>query len=157
MIKIFIISFVILLIDIISKRLVINYMFPDMSISIIDNFFSITYARNTGVAFSFLDGYVDLIVLMTLVILVIIFKYIKNNVNNVIEEIGYSFIIGGAIGNLIDRIIYGYVVDFFDFNIFGYNFPIFNLADSFIVIGVFILIFSSFREVGDKDEISSRK
>ena len=68
--------------------------------------------------------------------------------------VGYSFIIGGAIGNLIDRIMYGYVVDFLDFKIFGYNYPIFNLADTFIVVGMFILIIISFREVGDKDGIS---
>ena len=157
MIKLFIISFIILIIDIISKRLVISYMFLDMSISVIDNFFSITYARNTGVAFSFLDGYVDLIIVMTIVVILLIFKYVKDNINNNIDLFGYSFIIGGAMGNLIDRIVYGYVVDFLDFNIFGYNYPIFNLADTFIVIGVGILIFNSFREVGERDEVNSRK
>ena len=153
----FIISFIILVIDIISKRLVINFMLESESINIIDGFFRITYAKNKGVAFSFLDGYIGFIILMTVIIMFIIFKYIKNNVNNKFEKIGYSFIIGGAIGNLLDRIIYGYVIDFFDFNIFGYNFPIFNIADTFIVIGVFILGLISFREVGDKNGVSSKQ
>lgn len=154
--KMFIISFVILILDIISKRLVINFMFENESISVIDNFFRLTYAKNEGVAFSFLDGHVSFIILMTIIVIYLIFKYVRNNINNNIEVVGYSFIIGGAVGNLIDRIMYGYVVDFFDFNIFGYNFPIFNLADTFIVVGVFILCIVSLREVGDKNGVSSK-
>lgn len=154
--KIFIISFIILVVDIISKRLIISSMIERESINIINNFFSITYARNTGVAFSFLDGYVDLIVIVTLIIIVMMFMYIKNNIRNNIEVVSYSLVIGGAVGNLLDRIIYGYVVDFLDFNIFGYKAPIFNLADTFIVIGVMMLIIFS-RENGGKNEVNSRK
>lgn len=155
--KMFIISFVIMVLDIVSKRLVINFMFENESISVIDDFFRLTYAKNKGVAFSFLDGHVSFIILMTSIIIYLIFKYVRNNISNNIEIVGYSFIMSGAVGNLIDRVIYGYVVDFFDFNIFGYNFPIFNLADTFIVVGVFILFIVSFREVGDKDGISSEQ
>ena len=68
MIKIFIISFIILVIDIISKRLVVNFMLEEESISIIDNFFRLTSAKNTGVAFSFLEGYLGIIILMTIII-----------------------------------------------------------------------------------------
>ena len=155
--KIFIISFIILIIDIISKRLVVNFMFPDMSISIIDNFFSITYAKNEGIAFSLLDGHVNFIVIMSIIVIFIMIKYIKDNVVNKLDSIGYSLVIGGAVGNLLDRIIYGYVIDFLDFKIFGYNYPIFNFADTFIVIGILILIISSFREVGDRNDVNSRK
>ena len=94
MIKMFIISFIILVIDIISKRLVVNLLIENECINIIDNFFKITYVKNTGVAFSFLDGYVGFIILMTIIILFLIFKYIKDNVSDNIEVIGYSFIIG---------------------------------------------------------------
>lgn len=154
--KIFIISFIILVIDIISKRLVIGSLMKSESISIIGDFFRITYAENTGVAFSLIEGYVDFIIIMTVIVIMMIFKYIKSNNIGKFEEIGYSFILGGAIGNLLDRVIYGYVIDFLDFNIFGYDFPIFNIADSFIVIGVLILGIISFREVGEKNEVSSR-
>lgn len=153
--KIFIISVIVLLIDIVSKRLVINFMDLNSSIDIIDNSFSLTYVENTGVAFSFLEGYVWLVILATIVILFMMFKYIKNSVSNKLEMVSYGFIIGGAVGNLLDRIIYGYVIDFLDFNIFGYNFPIFNLADTFIVIGVFRLII--FGRNGESNEVSSRK
>lgn len=155
--KIVIISLIALIIDIISKRLVINFMFPDMSINIISNFFSLTYAKNEGIAFSLLDGKVDFIVIMSVIIIGMLIKYLKDNKVEKVEQIAYGLLIGGALGNLLDRILYGYVIDFLDFNIFGYHYPIFNFADTFIVIGILILIIFSFREVGVKNEINRRK
>ena len=153
--RIFIISFFVLLVDIVSKRLVVNFMSEFESISIIDKFFSLTYVKNTGVAFSMIEGNVSLIVVITSVILFMLFKYIKDNSVSKIEVIGYSMVIGGAIGNLIDRVVLGYVIDFLEFNFWGYGFPVFNLADTFIVIGVMILIL--FGRNGEDNEVSSRK
>ena len=124
--KIIPISIITLIIDIISKQLVINFMLEHQSITIIKNFFYITFAQNTGVAFSALEGKVPLIIIVTSIIIILILKYIKSTNPNKSEIICYGLIIGGAIGNLIDRIIYGYVIDFLDFNIFGYNFAIFK-------------------------------
>lgn len=146
--KIFIISIIVLLIDVVSKRLVINFLIENESFKIIDNFFSLTYVKNTGVAFSMIEGYVWLIIIATIIILFMLFKYIKEGISNNCELVSYGFIIGGAVGNLVDRIFYGYVVDFFDFNIFGYQAPIFNIADIFIVVGVLMLIL--FGRNGDK-------
>jgi signal peptidase II len=141
-----------LLIDIISKLLVINLMNEYESIKVIENFFSLTYVKNTGVAFSLLDGMGILIIIVTIVILYFLGKYLWNNKVSKIDSIGYGLIIGGAVGNLIDRVVYGYVIDFFDFKIFGYDYPVFNLADTFIVIGVIILLFFSGRSgLDDKD------
>ena len=68
-----------------------------------------------------------------------------------IEIIGYSLLLGGAIGNLIDRIVYGYVIDFLDFYIFKYDFPIFNVADIGIVVGIILLLVSMILEVYKND------
>ena len=152
--KLFIISIIVLLIDIASKRLVINLLIENQSFKIIENFFSLTYVKNTGVAFSMIEGYVPLIVIATIIILFMLFKYIKDGINNSVELVSYGFIIGGAVGNLIDRVIMGYVVDFFDFNILGYQAPIFNVADIFIVVGVLMLII--FGRNGDKYEVNSK-
>ena len=152
--KIILISILVLIVDIITKQLIVNFMIEHQSISIIKNFFSITYAKNTGVAFSFLEGKVPLIIMMTSIIIFIILKYIKSTNPSKIERICYGLVLGGAIGNLLDRIIYGYVIDFLDFNIFGYSYPIFNLADTFIVIGIFILIIFSLIESRNKNEVN---
>ena len=63
-----------------------------------------------------------------------------------LECLSYGMIIGGIVGNLLDRLIQGSVIDFLDFKIFGYDYPIFNLADSFIVVGIIILFIASIRK-----------
>ena len=93
-----------------------------------------------------LEGKVPMIILITLIIIFLLLTSLKKNCKNKIEVIGYSLVIGGALGNLSDRIRYGYVIDFLDFNIFGFDFPIFNLADSFIVIGIFLILITNFKE-----------
>lgn len=73
------------------------------------------------------------------------YKYTKKQTNpNKLAILSHGLLLGGIIGNLIDRIIYGYVIDYLDFMIFNYNFPIFNLADTFIVIGCIILVINSY-------------
>ena len=144
--KIILISILTLIIDIFTKQIVLNTLIEDQSITIIKDFFSITFAKNTGVAFSFLEGRIPFIIIMTTIVIFFILKYLKTTTINKYESICYGLIIGGAIGNLIDRIIYGYVIDFFDFNLLGYSFPIFNLADTAIVIGVIILFIISLIE-----------
>ena len=138
--KIFIIALITIAIDITSKLLISNLMLEEESINIIPNFFSITYAKNTGVAFSLLEGSRIPIIIITILIIVVVFKYIYNKRIIPQEQLAISLILGGAIGNLIDRIIYGYVIDFLDFKLGNYNYPIFNIADSAIVIGVIIYI-----------------
>ena len=93
---------------------------------------------------------------MTTTIIIIILKYLKTINPTKGESIAYGLVIGGAIGNLIDRIIYGYVIDFLDFNIFGYSYPIFNLADTFIVIGIILLFIFSIIESRNQNENNKR-
>lgn len=88
------------------------------------------------------SGFTILLILIGLFVLFYIHKYLLKEVTTKLEIVGYSFIIGGIIGNLFDRIVYGEVIDFLSFKIFNYYFPIFNLADTFICIGIFLIIIS---------------
>lgn len=138
---IYIVIIIFLIIDIISKLIVSRVCTLNNSVSVINNFFSITYTHNYGGAWSLFSDSTILITVISIIVIIGIIIYLsKKKINNKIESLGYSFLLGGAIGNLIDRIIYGYVIDFLDFNIFGYNFPIFNIADMGIVIGIFLII-----------------
>ncbi len=144
-----ILTIVFLVVDIVSKLIVSNLMDIHDSIIVIKDFFYITYVRNTGAAWSMFAGKTWLLIIVSLMIIGFICFYIyKNKPKSKIEMVGYSLVLGGAIGNFLDRVIYGYVIDFFDFYIFGYNYPIFNVADIFIVIGVMILAICVWR---DKD------
>lgn len=149
--KILPISLLLVVIDQVVKILVINKMALQQSIIVINNFFNITYVRNTGAAWSILSGNVLLLIMISVIALGVIYYYlIKDKELNKIDIISYSMLIGGIIGNLIDRVVHGYVIDYLDFKIFNYNFPIFNIADTLIVISIIIigisLIVGEYRE-----------
>lgn len=99
------------------------------------NYFSFT--KNYGAAFGFLQGYRLLFVAVAVIVVFLIFKY-KNKLNN----LALGLLLGGTIGNLIDRLVYGYVIDFINLGFW----PSFNLADSFSVIAAFILIYKHWRD-----------
>lgn len=152
MVTTIIISIILLCIDQISKLLVVNLLTKTDSIAIIKNFFYLTYINNDGAAFSILVGKRVLLILIAVLVIVMLIRYIKkNNIQNKLELVSISLIIGGSLGNLIDRVVRGYVIDFLDFKIFNYNFPIFNLADTFIVIGVFLLLLKEIRKENNLD------
>lgn len=140
--KTIIFSALIILIDQIIKFFISNMNVLE-SITIIPNFFSITYIQNTGAAFSILNGNTILLIIISFIILFFLYKLVLKNSNNQITSI---LLLGGIIANLIDRIFRGYVVDYLNFNLLGYNFPIFNLADICIVIGTIMLIFQTLVE-----------
>lgn len=140
MISIFLIGILFLLIDIISKQLVLYFMVENQTIQIIPHFFSLTYVKNTGVAFSMLEGNILFILLMSVIVVGVLVYFAKSKRNGRLEKICYSMILGGALGNFLDRIFYGYVIDFLDFTLFGFKMAIFNVADVLIVCGVFLLI-----------------
>lgn len=143
-------SILLLCLDICSKQLVVRFMDVGQSISIIPRFFSLTYVKNRGIAFSMLEGNLVFIIFLSLLIIGGIFFSIRFKKLSWGESFCYALIVGGAIGNLIDRVIYGYVIDFFDFTLFGYEMAIFNVADIFIVLGVFLLLFMEFWKGRDK-------
>ena len=138
-------SLVFLMIDLLVKIIVINFMRLYDTIRIIPSFFNITYVRNTGAAFSILEDSRIFFIVITFVALIVIYLLLKDKVLNKYQTFLYSMLIGGIAGNLVDRIIYGYVIDYLSFNIFSYSFPVFNIADSFIVISVVLLILNEMR------------
>ncbi len=153
----FILSFVFLAVDQILKIFIINNIEPSNSIKIVNNLLYITFVKNEGAAFSILQGGRIIFIVLSILVLIIMLKYIFNDKNiRKIEMISYSLLIAGIVGNLIDRVIYGYVVDFIDIYLLGYNFPIFNIADMCIVIGAIILA-STYMTRGEKDEINKRR
>lgn len=144
---IIILSIIFIIIDQVSKIIVVNNLTNNKSIEVIKSFFYLTYTNNKGAAFSILTGRRILLILVALIVIGVLIYYVrKNKIEGKVNKIALSLVIGGSIGNLIDRILRGAVIDFIDVKIFGYNFPIFNLADTFIVIGVFLLIIEMFRK-----------
>lgn len=135
-----------LLLDIVSKYLVSEFMIFNQSIVLIDNLFKLTYVKNTGAAWSIFASNTFFIIFVSLLIIIALIYYIyKSNSLKFFEKLSYSLILGGALGNFFNRIFCGYVIDFIDLNIFDWNYPIFNLADTFIVSGVVLLLIGTWR------------
>lgn len=115
---------------------------PKGSVTIIKNFFKLTYVENRGGAWGVFGGNLWLFIIITIAALAFMFYLMKDFdlKNNTFYSIALVLVIAGAIGNFIDRVIFKYVTDFLDFYIFGYDFPVFNVADICITIGVFMLL-----------------
>ena len=145
-----IIGIIIICIDQLTKNLVQVF---DADVNIINNFLRIKYVQNTGAAFSMFKGYTTILILVSIVLLVLVYNLMFSYKETKLNNLSFGLIIGGIIGNLIDRIFFQCVRDFIDINIF--NFPIFNIADMAIVFGIVLLLISSFME--EKNEHSSRK
>lgn len=142
------VSFLALILDQISKIAVDNSMRLYESISIMP-FFNLTYVHNTGAAFSFLahaGGWQRwLFAGLALVISIAIGIWIRRlKSQEVLLAVALSLVLGGAVGNLIDRVAYGYVIDFLDVYYQSWHWPAFNIADSAICIGVFLMLLESF-------------
>jgi signal peptidase II len=125
-------------VDQLTKALVKMHMAPNQSIPVIDNILHLTYVQNTGAAFSLLKGRVFFFVVVSFaVIAVIVYYLIRLPKEKKLFKFTLALVLGGAFGNLVDRLRFGYVVDFIDFRIW----PVFNVADSAVVIGVLLLLY----------------
>lgn len=133
------ISVITIIIDQLIKLFIKTNITKD--IVIIPKIFKITNVINTGAAFSILRNNNTLLILITIIILVLLNYYIKkNNIENDYFELG--IILGGIVGNLFDRLLYNGVIDYIEIS----NFPVFNLADSLIVLGIILLIIKEFKK-----------
>jgi len=138
--KIYIFSLIIFIIDFVSKIIIQKCFSLYESIILIPHFLNLTYVKNNGAAFSMLSGNQLFLIFISILVLGGLFYYLKKEKLTNLKIIYYSLLIGGILGNLFDRIVYNSVIDFLDFKIFNYDAPVFNLADTFIVIGVLLII-----------------
>lgn len=139
------------LLDQLTKIQIENNFFVGDTIGIISNFFHITYVQNRGIAFGVFQGKINAISIATTIAIIGIIIYFFKNFKKieVIERIAYMAIISGAIGNMIDRIFRGYVVDMLDFRgIWQY---VFNLADVYINIGVALIFLDILLKLKNKE------
>jgi len=150
--RLFIIAALVIIADQLSKYLVASFMEVGQSITVIRNFFSVTYVRNPGAAFGMLPYQTAFFIVITVVVVIFILYYYRVLAeNHKWLRFGLALQLGGALGNLIDRIREGYVVDFIDFTIWP---PVFNLADSAIVIGIAVFLIAFWRDFELKGERS---
>jgi signal peptidase II len=143
-VRLFIIAAVIIAIDQATKYVVTSLMELGESIPVINNFLYITYVRNPGAAFGMLPYQTLFFVIITAVVVIfIIFYYRTLSEDHFWLRLGLALQLGGAIGNLIDRLRGGYVIDFINFTVWP---PVFNIADSAIVVGIAIFIIAFWRD-----------
>lgn len=131
-----------IVLDQLTKKWAVGVLKDGSSIKVIGDFLRFTYAENRGAAFSILQDQRVFFIITTVVMLAVMaYIYFKTKNITKLSKLSIAMIAGGAIGNFLDRLRLGYVVDFIDVR-FGsfYNFPIFNIADSFVVCGTIIMI-----------------
>ncbi|MED3646151.1 signal peptidase II [Halalkalibacterium halodurans] len=143
----YIVALVIILLDQWTKWLVVRHMEIGESIPLIDSVLYLTSHRNKGAAFGILEGQMWLFYIITSIVVIGIVYYMEKEAkHDRVFATALALILGGAIGNFIDRIFRGEVVDFVNTYIFTYNFPIFNVADSALCVGVGILFLKMIRD-----------
>lgn len=145
----------IVLVDQATKAIVDRWMPLHHSIPVIDGLFNLTYIRNTGAAFGIFSGahevfrrpFLIAVSIIAIGFILVMLKRLRADAIGLTTAL--AFILAGAIGNLIDRVFYGEVIDFLDFYWKHYHWPAFNVADSFITIGVAITLFYMIRAKGE--------
>lgn len=145
-----VLSLVVIVVDAWTKSYIKSHLIYAMSYTLLP-FLNLTLLYNRGAAFSFLNaanGWQQwLFSLIAIVVSVILITWLyKMPPKKKLQACGAALIIGGAIGNVISRVYYGYVIDFIDFHVGNWHWPAFNIADSAICIGVFFLIIDAFRK-----------
>ena len=141
------ITIVIFIIDQLTKWLIRLSLKPGATITIISHLFNILHSRNKGAAFGMFQDYSQYLTVLTFVaIFLILYLFVTTPSKDKLLRASYGMILGGALGNLYDRIIYGYVTDFLDFHIGQYSWPTFNIADSSISIAIILIIYDAIKK-----------
>ncbi len=128
----------VLISDQLSKFFATRYLSLNNPLPVVNNFFSLTLVHNRGAAFGVLKGQFYLFILFSIIAIVLIWVALKNQKKINLYVFSLCLLLGGTLGNLIDRISFGYVIDFLDFHVW----PVFNIADSSISVGALLLAWS---------------
>ncbi len=148
-----VITMLVLAADQISKTIVQHNMYLGQSIDVINPFFAITYSENSGASFGFLPQAGDIFLVLAFVIVIGLFIFFPRIPQSAaLTRIGIALVCGGALGNAIDRLAHGAVIDFIHYQIPGVISNVSNLADHAIVIGVILILIDSWRSEGKKKE-----
>ncbi|MFF2482908.1 signal peptidase II [Paenibacillus sp. NPDC058071] len=153
------IAAIVFVIDYVTKKIIATQMQINEMISVIGNFFIITSHRNRGAAFGILQEQRIFFIIITVVIVagIVWYAHINRKSGKGWLLTGLGLVLGGAVGNFLDRALYGEVVDFLMFNFGSYTFPIFNVADMGICIGVACILIDTLLTPGDKKNASQRE
>ena len=143
------ISLIVLVLDQLTKY-AISASFQYGESKTIFAWFNLVLAHNSGAAFSFLAGASgwqrEFFIVVTVTISCVLLWMLKSNSANRVLSVALALVLGGAFGNLYDRVLHGYVIDFVQWHVAGYYWPAFNIADSAICLGAGLMIFDSFRK-----------
>ncbi|MBM7586762.1 signal peptidase II [Bacillus pakistanensis] len=143
----YLIALFIIALDQLTKWLIVKNMEEGESITVIENLFYITSHRNQGAAWGILQGKMWFFYIITIIVIIGIVYYLQKHAKGIpLFSVSLAFMLGGAIGNFIDRLFRKEVVDFLNTYIFSYDFPIFNIADAALSIGVVLLIIYMIQE-----------
>lgn len=144
--KSLLILFLLIALDQLSKFVISSKMTVGQSLEIVPGFFNLTYLRNTGAGFSLFEGQRSFFLIITvLAIAIFVHQWKRCNENKILEKTSYLILIAGTMGNFIDRLLFGSVVDFLDFYLGNNHFPVFNFADILLTLGVLLLLFISWK------------
>ncbi|WP_411705370.1 signal peptidase II [Edaphovirga cremea] len=153
-------ALIVLVLDLGSKQWVMAHFYLGESVPLVP-FFNLTYAHNPGAAFSFLADkggwqrwfFAAIALVISVVLIVLMYR---SSAKQRLVNAAYALIIGGALGNLFDRMVHGVVIDFIDFYVNNWHWPVFNLADTAICIGAVIIVLEGFFAPPDKDKTAVR-
>ncbi|WP_085246977.1 signal peptidase II [Gilliamella mensalis] len=139
-------AIIVFIIDIASKFWILNNFSLFESVNLLP-FFSITYVRNIGAAFSIFEGQRTMLAAISLIISAMIMHMLyRNTRQQKLENFSLALILGGALGNLFDRLYHGFVIDFLDVNFGHWHYPTFNIADCAICVGIGLFIFCNYKK-----------
>ena len=145
-------SFFIALLDQLTKLTIRSVFNPGEHVTVVAGFFDVVYIQNTGAAWGMFSGFNSWLIVISIAMVITLVVFRRHFISDsLIHRIVMGLMIGGVLGNLVDRLKWGRVVDFLDFHWHGHPFPAFNVADSSICIGVGLYIISQLFNTGNKE------